>query len=364
MEEVRPGDYVLVQDLKLRRSFVQASAKGRIKVAKQLIPAASLVGLRYGVLYEQEAGTIAPAAPCDLGAFTGEVTGDNRSLVDDNKAQALSAEEIKTMKDTFGGRKVIEELVSNSATFANKTQLSKEKYLRKKKAQHLCEFTLFRTSAFHIAETLFEQHKSVRPDILANIVTLANLNFAAKVLVVEDLKGIITGVCLQRCWEPVTYLVTGEKAKLPFLQYFNLTQEERARLKCVNLEELSGSFSSLVLVTSLHPKSALEALLPFLRPSAQIVIHSYTAQFLGECEQWLIRSGLCIDVRIEDFMTRKYQVLPARTHPVMSSGGHGGYLLSCIAVARRAEDKLQTPPQELEEPQAEAESEEEAKEDH
>ena len=362
MEEVRPGHYVLVQDLKGRRSFVQASSKGKIKVARQFIPAASLVGLRYGVLYEQDGGTVSPAAPSDVGAFTGEVTGDNRSLVDDNKAQALSAEEIKTMKDTFGGRKVIEELVNNSATFATKTQLSKEKYLRKKKAQHLCEFTLFRTSAFHIAETLFEQRKCVRPDLLANMITLANLNYAAKVLVVEDLKGVITGVCLQRCWEPVTALVTGEKAKLPFLQYFNLTPEEKSRLKCVKFEELSGSFSSLLLVTSLHPKSTLEALLPFLRPSAQVVIHSYTGQFLAECEQWLIRAGLCIDVRIEDFMTRKYQVLPSRTHPVMSSGGHGGYLLSCIAVAHKVDD-LPAQSMELEEPQAEAGSAEEGKED-
>lgn len=358
MEEVRSGDYVLVQDLKGRRSFVQASAKGKVKIAKQLITASSLVGLRYGVLYEQEGGAIAPAAPSDLSSFTGEVIGDNRALVDDNKAQALSAEEIKTMKDTFGGRKVIEELVNNSSTFASKTQLSKEKYLRKKKAKHLCEFTLFRTSAFHIAETLFEQRKSVRPDVLANIVTLANLNYAAKVLVVEDLKGVVTGLCLQRCWEPVTMLVTGDKPKLPFLQYFNLSPEERGRLKCVSLEELTGSFSSLLLVTSIHPKSALEVLLPFLRPSASVVVHSYTAQFLAECEQWLIRSGLCIDVRIEDFMTRKYQVLPARTHPVMSSGGHGGYLLSCIAVARKAEDTPPSPVPETEEPLVQEDEEE------
>ena len=61
-------------------------------------------------------------------------TGANNSkLVDDNTAQQLRHEEIEKMKlEGRGGRAIVDAVVKNSATYADKTEYAKEKYVRKK----------------------------------------------------------------------------------------------------------------------------------------------------------------------------------------------------------------------------------------
>lgn len=67
---------------------------------------------------------------------------NNSTLVDDNTAQQLKHEEIEQMKlDGRGGRAIVDAVVKNSATYANKTEYAKEKYVRKKQkkyARHTC----------------------------------------------------------------------------------------------------------------------------------------------------------------------------------------------------------------------------------
>jgi hypothetical protein len=58
---------------------------------------------------------------------------NNSKLVDDNTAQQLRHEEIEKMKlDGRGGRAIVDAVVKNSATYADKTEYAKEKYVRKK----------------------------------------------------------------------------------------------------------------------------------------------------------------------------------------------------------------------------------------
>jgi hypothetical protein len=58
---------------------------------------------------------------------------NNSKLVDDNTAQQLKHEEIEQMKlDGRGGRAIVDAVVKNSSTYAEKTEYAKEKYIRKK----------------------------------------------------------------------------------------------------------------------------------------------------------------------------------------------------------------------------------------
>lgn len=64
---------------------------------------------------------------------------NNSRLVDDNTAQQLKHEEIEQMKlDGRGGRAIVDAVVKNSATYADKTEYAKEKYVRKKQKKYAC----------------------------------------------------------------------------------------------------------------------------------------------------------------------------------------------------------------------------------
>jgi hypothetical protein len=58
---------------------------------------------------------------------------NNRSLLDDNTAQTLGGVQIAQMKvNGMKGQMIVDAVVKNSSTFANKTEFAQEKYVRKK----------------------------------------------------------------------------------------------------------------------------------------------------------------------------------------------------------------------------------------
>jgi tRNA (adenine58-N1)-methyltransferase non-catalytic subunit len=95
----------------------------------------------------------------------------------------------------------------------------------------------------------------------------------------------------------------------------------------------SGSppFSGCILCnTILHPKTALQALLPLLAPSASFAVWSQTLQPLADTMSELRSTGTAVNLMVQETWYRKQQVLPKRTHPTMSMNHGGGYLLSGI----------------------------------
>eukprot|EP01043_Picozoa_sp_COSAG02_P003737 COSAG02_NODE_93_length_37477_cov_78.101129_22_plen_113_part_00 len=82
-------------------------------------------------------GSIANLRASALRAASG--TNNNSKLVDDNTAQQLRHEEIEKMKaDGRGGRAIVDAVVKNSITYAEKTEYAKEKYVRKKQKKCVC----------------------------------------------------------------------------------------------------------------------------------------------------------------------------------------------------------------------------------
>ena len=49
---------------------------------------------------------------------------------------------------------------------------------------------------------------------------------------------------------------------------------------------------------------------------------------LAECHEYLLQQGLAVNVELMELWMREYQVLPARTHPLMNMDASSGYLLS------------------------------------
>lgn len=96
------------------------------------------------------------------------------------------------------------------------------------------------------------------------------------------------------------------------------------------LTRSSEGFTSLIMAApALEPASALREVLPLLAPSAPFAVWSYAAQPLAEALDHLRKTHAAVNVSLHEPWLRKYQVLPGRTHPTMTTAaGAGGYVLS------------------------------------
>ncbi|KAL8611138.1 hypothetical protein ACOMHN_064428 [Nucella lapillus] len=114
-------------------------------------------------------------------------------------------------------------------------------------------------------------------------------------------------------------------------------QEARKQLRAERLHQAAiilseQNLDSLIIATKYDCVSLLQRLLPYVAPSRPVVIFSQHKEPLVECFTAVKENGLGIQLKLSESWYREYQVLPCRTHPLMSMSGTGGYLLSFIRV--------------------------------
>uniref|UniRef100_H2YBX2 tRNA (adenine(58)-N(1))-methyltransferase non-catalytic subunit TRM6 n=1 Tax=Ciona savignyi TaxID=51511 RepID=H2YBX2_CIOSA len=130
---------------------------------------------------------------------------DNRlSLIDTHgKSQSIKRENIIEMKDEgFTGEEIVQRLVENSASFADKTAFSQNKYLKKKKKKYLSYVRVHKPNARLITQLYQEREPAkicnIRIDTISQILTAANIRHGANVAVVETCSGVVLGAVLER----------------------------------------------------------------------------------------------------------------------------------------------------------------------
>lgn len=107
---------------------------------------------------------------------------------------------------------------------------------------------------------------------------------------------------------------------------FNILEDTRQDL-------FSGNFDALVIATAEYdPFPIIQCLTPYLAGSANIVVHTPFLQPLIETHARMRVCHEYIAVNVHEPWLRRYQVLPGRTHPEMSTSATGGYLLHALRV--------------------------------
>jgi tRNA (adenine-N(1)-)-methyltransferase non-catalytic subunit len=98
-------------------------------------------------------------------------------------------------------------------------------------------------------------------------------------------------------------------------------------------EELfSGEFEGLFVASVYDPLSILGKLFSYLGGSASVVVYSPHLQVMSDLHATLRTDPRYLAPSISESWLRQYQVLPGRTHPMMTTSGGGGYLLHAIKV--------------------------------
>jgi tRNA (adenine-N(1)-)-methyltransferase non-catalytic subunit len=108
----------------------------------------------------------------------------------------------KLKGDGATGQDIIDKLIENSETFNMKTRFSKDKWLRKKAQKYLVTFEVREPDSLEICEAYFHCYPDrisfLRPDMLGYMLQMANISSESKVLMVENTRGFIPGVMIEK----------------------------------------------------------------------------------------------------------------------------------------------------------------------
>ena len=127
------------------------------------------------------------------------------------------------------------------------------------------------------------------------------------------------------------------------------------RIKYVVDETRAGGFDGLIVASVMSPASILRHTVPLLRGAAQVVVYSPTVESLVElsdyystgrrtafvtnppdsmpAEDFPLNPTLLLAPTIQTARSRSWQVLPGRTHPLMTGrGGSEGYVFTATRV--------------------------------
>lgn len=108
-------------------------------------------------------------------------------------------------------------------------------------------------------------------------------------------------------------------------------------VEAIRQELFAGDYDGLLVASPYEPVSIIETLMPYLAGSAALAIHSPHLQPIAEAHARLRGNNKVINVSITEPWMRRYQVLPGRTHPEMSTNATAGYILHGIRVYTESE---------------------------
>jgi len=369
-EESAPVDQQQIQD------NTRGKGKGKAKVAKKPDQVGELKIVINRDLTELEA-----------------TSATNENINDNQEAQTLTYLDIRALKEAgLEGREIVQREVESNSSFQQRTSWSQQKFVMRKESKHLQLFTPVPpslTNIFTYFNEKFEKEsdklRGLRGDSMASILSMAGVAPGGRYIVVDGVGGSVVGAMLERMggegrilalndadsppafdlmaqmdlasttvdpvlksihwactekdWQPTLQFnesdektPAGKPANDRDKQRFRKRRAQYNELERVRQEFFEGEFDGLVIACQYECVSVIDKLLPYLAGSSHIVVHHPYLQPLTEAHAQLRLYHSLIDVSITEPFQRKYQVLPGRMHPEMTTSSSAGYLLHAIRV--------------------------------
>lgn len=324
---------------------------------------------------------------------TVETKATNEHINDDGSAQKLTYVDIQELKNKgMSGREIIEQQLASSESFANRTVYSQAKYVARKEQKHLKLFTPLQPEFGNVCDYWFdkspEKIRWIRKDALSQVLTFGSVRPGGRYLLVDGVSGLLVGSVLERLGGDGTVMAINDAESPPsfdIVPYFNFpaqvtrnvlkvinwaatepeyapvfsTQDipdilssssvnttrsakdkSRDRKRQANFREVdriradffAGDFDAVLIACHYDPISILRRLKPQLGGSASVVVHSPYLQPLVEAHAKLRGDEEFINISVTEPWLRKYQVLPGRTHPEMTTSSTAGFILHALRV--------------------------------
>ncbi|CUA72894.1 tRNA (adenine(58)-N(1))-methyltransferase non-catalytic subunit TRM6 [Rhizoctonia solani] len=392
--DIRPGDSVILQlpnnEFKLVK-IPDGEGKGDIKLGKYgVFRSEQFLGHPFGLSYEIVNNKELKVVSHKVIEGIEETTATNELINDDGKfVQPLTTEEIEALKASGAhATEIIKRQIEAHTTYELKNEYSKEKYKKRKEAKYSKGFKVVEPTLFNICEYHFSRDASkirdLRPHTLGQLLNSANVRPGARILVADDVSGLLVAAVLERLGGSGRCLVITDvdgPSAFPIILHMNFEPEvksstimstlnwaavdedytplgvarvteepveeaqsnkekykQRKRKTAANVlsslrEELFlGEFDGLIVASQFEPFSLVEKLSPYLAGSGSIAVYSPYIQPLIEAQSRMRPMPKYLAPAVQETWHREYQVLPGRTHPHMNMPGPTGYILTAIKV--------------------------------
>ena len=356
------GDkYFLIIDNKNGRKFVTTQMK-KINISKKVINLLFFEGKKLNTFWDvtNEDNYIEIKSKEFLNEnkfedeeieYTNEkiIGNTNKEIYQSDNAQKLTDDEIKDLKEkTKNKDELIQTILQNNTSMEKRTIFSQEKIIKKKTQKYKNLIWITSTSLFNIIETFFIIDPKIinylRMDTISTM--LINTNFMeGKTLIFEETNNILTqAYCMRTPYNGKVISLFKEKICNKNLNIFNLTRKQKSLISYMNIncflnkksfgydiftQKFQNYFSNLVICLKMDIEIPIYFfnLLPFLKYSGNIIIFGKDKEILINIDKILNENKLGIDTKIIETITREYQILELRTHPMMNNKGYSGYVL-------------------------------------
>ena len=269
----------------------------------------------------------------------------NKEIYQTGQAQKLSQEEIEKLKNTTTNKdELIRTIIDNNQSMEKRTIFSQEKIIKKKVSKF--KFLVFITSPslFNVIETFFicdcKAINSLRMDSISSMLVNSNFQEKCSTLLIDETNNILTLAYAQRTqFDSKVVHLFFDKFTNKNLNILNLNPRQKGNITFMKYSLLfddksffkkfyQNKFANLVLCMKNDnslPKYFFE-LYQFLKYSGNFVIFAKDKEVLVEIDKIMTDNGLGIDTKIIETITREYQILELRTHPMMNNKGYSGYV--------------------------------------
>ena len=357
IESIRPELYFLIIDNKKGRKFVTLEM-GKVKLNKKSINLSFFEDKKLNTYWDLSDDKnyiqITEKEFKNEEEFEGEVleysnekiTGaTNKEIYQSEQAQKLTHEEIENLKSTTQDKgELIKKIIENNTTMEKRTIFSQEKIIKKKASKYKYLIFITPPSLFNIIETFFiyecRSINQLRFDSVSSMLINSNFQENSSTLIIDESSNILTLAYAQRTQFGAKVVhVFFERPPSKNLNLLNLNSRQKGNISymkySVFMDEnqifkkfYQNKFANLVICMKedkLIPNYFFE-FLQFLKPSGNFVIFAKDKEILVSIDKIVNDNKLGIDSKIIETITREYQILELRTHPMMNNKGFSGYV--------------------------------------
>ena len=279
--------------------------------------------------------------------YTNEkITGaSNKEIYQSSQAQKLSQEEIEKLKNTTQDKnELIKKIIENNTSMEKRTIFSQEKILKKKALKYKFLIYITPPSLFNIIETFFiyecKSINQLRFDSVASMLINSNFQEKSNTIIIDESNFILTLAYAQRTqFGSKVMHIFFDRIPSKNINLLNLNRAQKANIEYMRYSLLmddtrmfknfyKNKFANLVLCLK-EDKLLVQyffELWQFLRPSGNFVLFSKDKEILISIDKIVIENNLGIDSKIIETISREYQILELRTHPMMNNKGYSGYV--------------------------------------
>ena len=357
IESIRPELYFLIIDNKKGRKFVTLEM-GKVKLNKKSINLSFFEDKKLNTYWDLSDDKnyiqITEKEFKNEEEFEGEVleysnekiTGaTNKEIYQSEQAQKLTHEEIENLKSTTQDKgELIKKIIENNTTMEKRTIFSQEKIIKKKASKYKYLIFITPPSLFNIIETFFiyecRSINQLRFDSVSSMLINSNFQENSSTLIIDESSNILTLAYAQRTQFGAKVVhVFFERPPSKNLNLLNLNSRQKGNISYMKYSVLmdenqifkkfyQNKFANLVICMKedkLIPNYFFE-FLQFLKPSGNFVIFAKDKEILVSIDKIVNDNKLGIDSKIIETITREYQILELRTHPMMNNKGFSGYV--------------------------------------